>query len=44
MQSLFDAILAAAIDLMHADAGTVQLLDPAINGLGLLAVQGIPKT
>ena len=37
---LFDEILDAAIDILDADAGTIQLLDPATQSLRFLATRG----
>lgn len=42
VQSLFDAIVAASVVLMRADAGTIQLFDPATQDLQILAAHGIP--
>ena len=40
MQALYDEILAAAVNITGAAAGTLQLLDPAPHELRLLAAQG----
>lgn len=44
LQDLFEDIVAAAVELMGADAGTVQLLDAETNELRMLASQGIPRS
>lgn len=41
-QDLYDAINAAAMQLAHADAGTVQIYDAETNELVLLATRGFP--
>jgi two-component system CheB/CheR fusion protein len=43
MQALFDVILKAGIDLMRADAGTVQLCDPGTQEVMLLATSGFSE-
>jgi two-component system CheB/CheR fusion protein len=43
VQVLYNEILAAAISLTRADAGTVQLFDGATQGLVLLASQGFDE-
>lgn len=42
-QTLYQAILRAAITLTGADAGTVQILDPATHDLLLLATEGFDQ-
>jgi PAS domain S-box-containing protein len=44
IQVLYDQIMAAAITLTRADAGTVQILDKATQELVLLAAQGFDCT
>ena len=44
IQVLYDAILATAITLTHAAAGTVQILDTETQELVLLAFQGFDRT
>jgi signal transduction histidine kinase len=44
IQVLYDEIIAAAITLTRADAGTVQILDKATQELVLLASQGFDQT
>jgi PAS domain S-box-containing protein len=44
IQVLYDKIMAAAITLTRADAGTVQILDNATQELVLLASQGFDQT
>ncbi|HEY9620590.1 MAG TPA: GAF domain-containing sensor histidine kinase, partial [Crinalium sp.] len=44
IQTLYQEILTTAIALTHADAGTVQLFDPAKQDLILLAAQGVERT
>lgn len=44
IQVLYDEILATAIALTKADAGTVQILDDATQDLILLAAQGFDRT
>ncbi|MCC5653311.1 PAS domain-containing protein [Nostoc sp. XA013] len=44
IQVLYDEIMAAAISLTRADAGTVQILDKATQELVLLASQGFDQT
>ncbi|MBD1877047.1 response regulator [Nodosilinea sp. FACHB-131] len=44
IQVLYDEIMAAAITLTRADAGTVQLIDNATQELVLLASQGFDQT
>ncbi|WP_199312560.1 GAF domain-containing protein [Microcoleus sp. FACHB-672] len=44
IQVLYDKIMAAAITLTRADAGTVQILDKATQELVLLASQGFEQT
>ena len=41
---LYEDILTTAIELMHADAGTVQIFDPVQEKLLLLATQGFEET
>lgn len=43
LQSLYQEIMAAAIALTRADAGTVQILDEATQELLLLATQGLER-
>ncbi|HEY9627177.1 MAG TPA: ATP-binding protein [Coleofasciculaceae cyanobacterium] len=43
IQTLYQEILTTAIDLTHADAGTVQLFDLATQELILLAAQGFER-
>ncbi|MEH1840952.1 MAG: ATP-binding protein [Nostoc sp.] len=43
IQTLYQEIIAVAIALMQADAGTVQILDEATQDLLLLATQGIER-
>ncbi|WP_143467699.1 GAF domain-containing protein [Leptolyngbya ohadii] len=43
IQALYQEIMAAAIVLTHADAGTVQILDEATQELVLLETQGISQ-
>jgi PAS domain S-box-containing protein len=43
IQTLYQEIMAAAIALTHADAGTVQILDEATQDLLLLATQGFER-
>ncbi|MBW4450859.1 MAG: GAF domain-containing protein, partial [Spirirestis rafaelensis WJT71-NPBG6] len=43
IQTLYQEIMAAAIALMRADAGTVQILDEATQELVLLATQGFER-
>jgi len=43
-QVLYDEILAAAIAIMQADAGSIQLLDPQTNNLISLVSQGLEPT
>jgi PAS domain S-box-containing protein len=43
IQALYQEIMAAAIALTHADAGTVQILDETTQDLVLLATQGIEQ-
>lgn len=43
IQVLYDKIVAAAIAIMKADAGTIQLLDTQTNELILLATQNLEK-
>jgi PAS domain S-box-containing protein len=44
IQVLYDEILAAAIAIMKADAGSIQLLDPQTNNLISLVSQGLEPT
>jgi PAS domain S-box-containing protein len=44
IQALYQEITAAAIALTHADAGSVQILDPDTQELVLLATQGATQT
>ncbi len=44
IQVLYDEILTAAIAIMNADAGTIQLLDPQTHDLILLTTQGLDPT
>ena len=45
LQVLYDEIVAAAVNLMQADAGTIQILDEKAQDILLLASQGLePKT
>ncbi|NEO27419.1 MAG: PAS domain-containing protein [Kamptonema sp. SIO4C4] len=44
VQVLYEEILAAAIHLLHADAGTMQILDEATQDLLMLATQGLDRT
>ena len=44
IQTLYQEIMAAAIALTRADAGTVQILDEATQELVLLAAQGFEQT
>ncbi|MDX2213686.1 MAG: GAF domain-containing protein [Oculatellaceae cyanobacterium bins.114] len=44
IQALYQEIMAAAIALTHADAGTVQILDETTQDLLLLATQGFDRT
>ncbi|MBD3886989.1 PAS domain S-box protein [Phormidium tenue FACHB-886] len=44
IQTLYQEIMAAAIALTQADAGTVQILDEATQDLLLLATQGFDQT
>lgn len=44
VQVLFNEITAAAIAIMKADAGTIQLLDTQTNELILLSAQGLEQT
>ncbi|XHX76482.1 MAG: GAF domain-containing protein [Stenomitos frigidus ULC029] len=44
IQTLYQEIMAAAIALTRADAGTVQILDVATQDLVLLATQGFKQT
>ncbi|MBF2007118.1 MAG: PAS domain S-box protein [Chlorogloeopsis fritschii C42_A2020_084] len=44
IQVLYNEIVTAAIALMRADAGTVQILDEATQELVLLATQGFDRT
>jgi PAS domain S-box-containing protein len=43
IQALYQEIMAAAIALTHADAGTVQILDETMQDLLLLATQGFEQ-
>ncbi len=42
MQSFFETILDAAVGLMRADAGTLQLLDPSSGVLHLISAHEVP--
>lgn len=43
VQTIYEQILAAAIEIAHSKAGTVQMLDPATDELVMLATRGFSE-
>ncbi|MEM9266267.1 MAG: EAL domain-containing protein [Cyanobacteria bacterium P01_F01_bin.13] len=44
VQTVYEEIVETAVTLMHADAGTLQMLEPATQDLLLLAAQGLERS